>query len=234
MLSLQAVATAVGASDLQSATEYSKLGQQSIQTVLAKLQLELQPEDKAFLCNNFQVDHYGALVRPFPNMLDRVQALGYTVAASFPSSIVSHILKSKYPAANIAVTVWKVQRNAEKLELFVVEGLTSSEFCTEARAINHMAFSPKVLDKQLVHRFKSIMQHSEFLQSSAGINATEVCSHGDSIIQGITLVYFKRATATSGTTEVPSNLEVCMAGMHSDLLHSVQCLQHVLLNPCTK
>ena len=173
-----------------------------------------------FMCENFHVDHYGALVLPSPGMLQSLESLGYTVSAQFPSAIVSQMLKSKYPKANITVTICKLQRGAEKLELFVVEGLTSSEFCVEARALNHVAFSPNILEKHLVHRFKSIMQESGFLQGSAGINSTELCLYKGLTIQGITLMYFNRSPLNPGPNMGPANLEVCMAGMHPELLET--------------
>ena len=156
-------------------------------------------------------------------MLQEVDLLGYSVIAHFPSTVVLQLLKTKYPCTDISVSIWKLQRGAEKLELFEVEGLGCAEFAAESQAINHYAFSPNVLDKALVHRFKSVMQHHGMQQSSAGINSTELALHKGEEIKGVTLVYFTQSAspATPGSGSYgKAKLEVCMAGMHPELLEA--------------
>ena len=136
----------------------------------------------------------------------------------------SKILKSKYPLSDVKVTVWKLQRNtsAEKLELFVVEGLTQTEFAVESQAINHLAFTPNALDKHSVHSIKSVLQASGFQQSNAGINIAESGIYGGQTVNGVTLVYLNRGQLTGGpdTYNKLASLEVCMAGMYPELLRA--------------
>ena len=136
----------------------------------------------------------------------------------------SKILKSKYPLSDVKVTVWKLQRNtsAEKLELFVVEGLTQTEFAVESQAINLLAFTPNALDKHLVHSIKSVLQASGFQQSSAGINIAESGIYGGQTVNGVTLVYLNRGQLTGDpdTYNKLASLEICMAGMYPELLRA--------------
>ena len=85
-------------------------------------------------------------VRAFPGMLQKVNDLGYTVYARLPSTVVSQRLKKKCPEASIDVTIWKLQRETEKSEFFIVDGLSPSEFAVEVQATNHVAFSPNILE----------------------------------------------------------------------------------------
>ena len=184
---------------------------------------DLPPSELTFLCDNFHLDHCGVLVQPRPDMLQNLHILGYSVIAHFPSTVVLQLLKAKYPCTDISVSIWKLQRGKEKLELFEVEGLGCVEFAAESQAINHYAFSPNVLDKALVHRFKSIMQHHGMQQSSAGINSTELAVQSSEEIKGVTLVYFTQAlpsTTPGSGSDGKAKLEVCMAGMHPELLEA--------------
>ncbi len=213
----------VGIADIKYASTFSNFGRRGTRTAFADfVKVHIPPTDLSFLCDNFQIDHYGVFVRPFPGMLQTVNDLGYTVYAQFPSTVVAQRLKSKYPEASIDVTIWKLQRNTEKLELFIVDGLgpskaLNSEFLVEAQAINHVAFSPNVLQKSLVHRFKSIMQGSGLQQSSAGINPKECYVHDGENVQGtgVTLVYFTKSAPGNYARDVCSNVEVCMVGTYS-------------------
>ena len=136
----------------------------------------------------------------------------------------SQILKSRYPLSDVSVTVWKLQRNTstEKLELFVVDGLTETEFAVEAQAINHLAFSPNVLDKHLVHSIKSVLHASGFQQTNAGINKAESGVYGGQTVHGVTLVYYKRGQLAGGPDQYNklASLEICMAGMYPELVRA--------------
>ena len=100
--------------------------------------------------------------------------------------------------------------------MFEVEGLSPAEFSAEAQLINHIAFTPNCLDRSLVHRFKSIMQQGGMQQSSAGINKKESGIHGGKQIQGVTLIYYNQSMSAAHK----ARLEVCMPGMHPELLEN--------------
>ena len=72
----------------------------------------------------------------------------------------------------------------------------------------------------MVHRFKSIMQGSGLPQSGAGINPKGRYVHDGESIQGagVTLVYFTKLVPGNLAREVCSNVEVCMVGIHPQLL----------------
>ena len=153
-------------------------------------------------------------------MLQKKNDLGYTVYAQLPSTVVSQRLKKKYPEASINVTIWKLQRDTEKLEFFIVDRLSPSEFVVKAQATNHVAFSPNLQENSLVHRFKSIMQGSGLQQSGACINLKECYVHDGESIQGagVTLVYFTKLVPGNLAREVCSNVEVSIVGVYPELL----------------
>ena len=136
--------------------------------------------------------------------------------------IVSKILQDKYPLSDVSVNIYKLQCNtsAEKLELFVVQGLTQTEFAVESQAINHLAFSPNALNTHLVLSFKSVLQASGFQQSNAGINKAESGVYDGQTIQGVTLMYYNSAQPTGSRDQYAKldSVEVCMPGIYPDLL----------------
>ena len=178
-------------------------------------------EELSFLCDNFHVDHCGALIRPCPDMLQHVEGAGYSVTARFPSTVVLRLLEETYPTVDISATVWKFQRGSEMLEVFEIEGLDATQFAAAAQNIDHIALSPNVLDKKLVQGFQALMSKCGMQQTRGGINPKEILMFNGKQIQGITLIYYTQSLCP-GSHLSPSlpNLEICMAGMHHDLLQA--------------